>query len=110
MERLPPYRRGGRLPARGRCRPRGARLRVALALARLPFRKGYRKRLRAEFESVEEEGWRIRFHVEVQQVEDFSRSLEPRDQDWEDAGQDADLEARIMQKLIYRFRSDAPDT
>ena len=80
---------------------------------KLPFRKGYRKRLHAEFEQVENVGWTIRFHAEQQQVEDFARSMEPRDQDWEPDGQDTGLESRIMQKLIFRFRSergrDLPD-
>ena len=65
-------------------------------LPRFP-RGTIRHRMRAEVVRIApgEPGWRIRYYVEQQTVDSITRSLSPREEDWEAAGQDG-LKERVF--------------
>ena len=69
----------------------------------LPFRRSNRRRVHATFERLDEGGWLVRYYVEQQTVGDIARSFEPREEDWDDAGQDSEMEQRLAVKLNLRF-------
>ena len=52
--------------------------------------------------------WQIRFHVSQQNVPDMSRGMNPREEDWEDNGQDLDAEHRFDAKLRLEFGMKLP--
>lgn len=74
---------------------------------RRAFRKG--RRWRARFQIVPQDPMThvILFHVQVQRNSEIARPLDPRDEDWENAGQDGDLEARLAYQLRLRLADAA---
>lgn len=63
-----------------------------------------RARLVAEFERSDSgEGWKIRFHVERQEVNDLGVSQRISESDWTAAGQDASTEELLLGMLRVRF-------
>jgi hypothetical protein len=69
-----------------------------------------RYRLRVEVlvdEGTAKDGWPIRYVVEQQKVEDLRRSMDPREEDWEDAGQDREAEAILGERLLRRLAPKA---
>lgn len=65
-----------------------------------------RFRLRAEVlldEGSVEKGWPVRFCVEQQKVKELRNSLEPREDDWSNDGQNTELEELIADKLARRL-------
>jgi len=78
----------------------------------VPFRvsagvhRGDRRRVHAEMERPEDkQNWLVRFYVERQVITDITGAFDPQEDDWEAGGQDVDMEARIMAKLLVRFRA-----
>jgi hypothetical protein len=70
----------------------------------LGFGRTRRTRVRGEFDRDEgSRAWNLRYLVEAQRVDDMARSLEPGPDDWEAAGQDAELEQRIDAQMRYRL-------
>lgn len=70
-----------------------------------------RYRLRAEVmidEGNDATGWPVRFAVDQQKVKDLTKSLQPREEDWSDDGQDVEREAILGEKLSRRLASKAP--
>ncbi len=48
-------------------------------------------------------GWPIRYAVEQQIVDDLRRSIEPREEDWSNDGQDREREAILGEALVRRL-------
>ncbi|MHC4078351.1 MAG: hypothetical protein ACYST0_07905 [Planctomycetota bacterium] len=70
---------------------RGRRVFQSVWNTRLTFPRGStRHRVRVEAERIgpDQPGWLVRCYVEQQKVENIARSVSPRDEDWEPAGQD----------------------
>ena len=78
-----------------------------------------RYRLRAEIlvdEGSAELGWPLRYAIDQETVDDLRRSVQPREEDWSDAGQDREKEAILGEALARRLapratpaaRRDAP--
>jgi hypothetical protein len=62
-----------------------------------------RQRVHAEFERSDAQTWIVRYYVEQQKVEDLAKTMNPPDDAWESAGQDAETEQRFAAKLNMRF-------
>lgn len=69
----------------------------------LPFRRANRRRVHARFEKTDAGGWMVRYYVQLQKVDDIAKTFDPADDDWEEAGQDAETENRFAAKLRLRF-------
>lgn len=65
-----------------------------------------RYRLRAEVlvdEGDAATGWTVRYVIDQQRVEDLRRFADPREQDWDDHGQDREKEAILGEALVMRL-------
>ncbi len=62
-----------------------------------------RAELRSEGQTEERMLWQVRFCVERQRVADMARSMDPREEDWSNDGQERDLEDVIEAQLRMRF-------
>ncbi len=80
---------------------RGKRVFQSTWETRLVFHNASRHRLRVEVERVGPDmpGWRVRCHAEKQRVGTIGRSLSPREEDWEPAGQEITREEEFMGQL-----------
>ena len=69
-----------------------------------------RFRLKAEIlvdDGSTETGWPIRYVIEQEKVEDLRRYASPREEDWSAAGQDAEREVILGEKLVRRLAPTA---
>ena len=68
------------------------------------FRAGRRKRLHGEFELTGgSPAWELSFYVQNQNIPDMAAGFQPREEDWEDNGQDTSHEAWFRQQLRIAF-------
>ena len=61
----------------------------------------FRRRLHAEVKPVPKQvgRWMVEYYVERQTVEEMTRNMQPREEDWVPAGQDAESERRFVAHL-----------
>ena len=67
----------------------------------MPFGRGRRSRGVLEVETGPGGTHRIRFHVDLEAYGDMASPLDPKEDEWEDSGQDREAERR----LLYHLRS-----
>lgn len=48
-------------------------------------------------------GWPIRFAIDQEKVKDLRKSMQPREEDWSDDGQDRERETILGEKLLRRL-------
>ncbi|MCA8972537.1 MAG: hypothetical protein KDC95_22305 [Planctomycetes bacterium] len=65
--------------------------------------QGRRRRVHFRIEKPEEgEGHVVRYWVELQRYGDIATPFEPKEDEWDDAGQDMDVERRLYRHLTIR--------
>lgn len=63
-----------------------------------------RTRLRVEIESLDPQGWLVRWYVEQQRVKDLDKAQTPREDDWSSNGQDGEREHLFGARLSRRLQ------
>jgi hypothetical protein len=70
-----------------------------------------RYRLLAEVpldEGSTQAGWTVRFVVEQQKVKDLRKSMDPKEEDWSDDGQDRERETLFGEQLVRGLNPKQP--
>ncbi len=73
----------------------------------LPFGQGRRVRAHFEVRSDADDRHLVRYYVERQRVPNIKVSMRPRESDWEAAGQDPEIELRLLHHLRLRLAQAA---
>lgn len=66
------------------------------------FGMGRRRRAIVELETIEPEAYRVRYYVELQRYGEMATPLEPKEEEWDAAGQDGAVELRLYRHLTLR--------